>query len=337
MLYKIQKNGADQTRLIPQPFRGLALEKDLENILAANLWQMLEGNKMLPIFQERCWQPEADIYALKENGDLVIFELKRDHAGEGAVHQALRYCEKASRLQYHDLQRMYSHYTGNPEVDLQEEHQAMFDLEHKLDQTSFNRQQHLMVVGSAGDENLARNVNYWKSKGLTMDFVPYRVYEIGGETYFEFFSLPYDVHANPAHAKGVIFDTNLSYDANSIWYMCENRRVAAFGDQMGVIYSLGKNDIVFLYHKNHGIIAAGKVVSTKVSEDAPEEALYHTLEWLTAVPKRGEPIRAMPAWQIKKSLGYGFFWARTIKVPYLSISDSETLLKELIKVIGARV
>lgn len=336
MLYKINKHDEDQTRLIPQPFRGLALEKDLENILAANLWQMLEGNQMLPIFQERRWQPEADIYALKQNGDLVIFELKRDHAGEGAVHQALRYCEKAAQLHYHDLQRMYADYTGNPEVDLQEEHQAMFDLEHKLDQTSFNRHQHLMVVGSAGDENLARNVNYWKSKGLTIDFIPYRVYEIGGEAYFEFFSLPYDVHANPAHAKGVIFDTNLSYNENSIWYMCENRRVAAFGDQMGVIYSLGKNDIVFLCHKYHGIVAAGKVVSTKVSEDAPEEALYHTLEWLTGVPKRGEPIKAMPARQVKEALGYGFFWARTIKVPYLSISDSEKLLKELIKVIGAR-
>ena len=82
MLYKFDKRDEDQTRLIPQPFRGLALEKDLENILAENLWQMLEGNQMMPIFQERCWQPEADIFALKENGDLVIFELKRDHGGE---------------------------------------------------------------------------------------------------------------------------------------------------------------------------------------------------------------------------------------------------------------
>ena len=336
MLYKINKQGEDQTTLIPQPFRGLALEKDLENILAANLWQMLEGNQMMPIFQERCWQPEADIYALKANGDLVIFELKRDHAGEGAVHQALRYCEKAAQLQYRDLQRMYGNYTGNPDVDLQKEHQIMFDLEHKLDQTSFNRHQHLMVVGSAGDENLARNVNYWKSKGLTMDFIPYRVYEIGGEAYFEFFSLPYDVHANPAHAKGVIFDTNLSYDENSIWYMCENARVAAYGGQMGVIYSLGKNDIVFLYHKIQGIIAAGKIIGSKVMEDDEAEALYYTLEWLTSVPKRGEPIKAMRAAQIKEALGYGFFWARTIKVPYLSLGDANILLNELIKVIGSR-
>jgi len=44
----------------------------------------------MPIFQERQYQKEADIYALNEKGELIIFELKRGSAGEGAVHQALR-------------------------------------------------------------------------------------------------------------------------------------------------------------------------------------------------------------------------------------------------------
>lgn len=54
--------------------------------------------------------------------------------------------------------------------------------------------------------------------------------------------------------------------------MCENARVAAYGDQMGVIYSLGRNDFVFLYHKYHGIVAVGKIVSNKVSEDPDMES-----------------------------------------------------------------
>ena len=57
---------------------------------------LFEGNELMPICQERPQQEEADIYALNERGELVIFELKRDGAGADAVHQALRYCEKAA-------------------------------------------------------------------------------------------------------------------------------------------------------------------------------------------------------------------------------------------------
>src|SRR5438105_2136557 len=52
------------------------------------------------------------------------------------------------------------------------------------------------------------------------------------------------------------------------------------------VHYLGKNDIVFLYHKNQGIIAAGKVVTNKAVEDTEAEAFYHGLEWLTAKPAR---------------------------------------------------
>jgi len=53
---------------------------------------------------------------------------------------------------------------------------------------------------------------------------------LNGEKFFEFFALPYDKHKNPSETKGVLFDTNRSWDEDSIWYMMENKRVAAFGD-----------------------------------------------------------------------------------------------------------
>ena len=58
----------------------------------------------MPIFQERCWQPEADIYALNKEGDVIIFEFKRDQVGSDAVRQALPYCEKAARFSYNELE-----------------------------------------------------------------------------------------------------------------------------------------------------------------------------------------------------------------------------------------
>lgn len=327
MLYKLTKSNQTFDAIDPLPFSGLPLEKELEDLLAQNLWDVLfEGSQLMPIFQERSWQPEADIYALNEDGDLVIFELKRANADGGAVHQALRYCEKAGRFGYEKLEGMLRTYRKGNLVNLQQEHQAGFDLEHPLDRSSFNKRQHLIIVGSAGDAELIRNVDYWKSKGISISFIPYRVYQIAGEHYFEFFSLPYDQHSNPGQAKGVIFDTNLSYDDESIWYMCENNRVAAFGGIKGIVHSFSKGDIVFLYHKGHGIVAVGEVKSD-VKEDKGWDALYRDLKWLTVTPKKGHSLRAMSAAEIKAVMGFNFWWAKTMKPPFLNKEESATLLE----------
>ena len=341
MLYKLKQSNGVFDSLEAVPFQSVPKEKHLENLLAKSLLEVLfEGNELMPIQQERSLQEEADIYALNEKGDLVIFELKRDEAGADAVHQALRYCEKAAHWKCERLQEMLNAYSKGKAADLQEEHRSNFDLEHPIEKSAFNKQQRLIVVGSAANEDLIKNVEYWKLKGLLIDFIPYRIYALkNGETeehYFEFFSIPFDRHSNPAHMKGVIFDTNLSYDAESIWYMCEKNRVAAFGDQVRFVDYIYKNDIVFLYHKWTGIVAAGRIISG-VKEDIEQDAKYRDLEWLTAKPlKSGEELKAMSAGKIKEVLGHSFFWARTLKCPYLSKEESDKLLKALIDQIGPR-
>lgn len=69
----------------------------------------------------------------------------------------------------------------NP-VNLQKEHQIGFDLEHPLDRSAFNKQQHLMLVGNAGDVELigsliangqeTSNLSYMKK--LSVRFFPFR-------------------------------------------------------------------------------------------------------------------------------------------------------------------
>jgi hypothetical protein len=182
----------------------------------------------------------------------------------------------------------------------------------------------MVIVGSAADDSLVRNIDYWRSKGLALEFIPYRVYRIGGESYFEFFSTPYDRHSNPAHAKGVIFDTCGTHIEDSIWYMVEGNRVAAFGSQKHVVNYLSKGDTVFLYHKWEGIVAAARVTG-KVKEDTAWNACYREVEWLTSPPDKSGYV-AMPASEIKAIMGRDFYWAKTIKTPHLSKSDSDTLL-----------
>jgi hypothetical protein len=111
MLYKLGKAAQTFVSIDPLPFSGVPLEKGLEDLVAQNLWDVLfEKSRLMPIFQERTWQPEPDIYALDEHGDLVIFELKRDSADSGALHQALRYCENAGRFTYEKIEEMFRAY-----------------------------------------------------------------------------------------------------------------------------------------------------------------------------------------------------------------------------------
>lgn len=281
----------------------------------------------MPIFQERQYQAEADIYALNEKGELIIFELKRGAAGEGAVHQALRYAQDAGQWTYATLQNKYQKYTGE-NIDLNQAHQEAFNLEHSLDVKEINKKQHLVIIGSAADESLINAVDYWKNKGISIDFLPYRIYELGDNKYFEFFALPYDKHKNPGDTKGVLFDTNRSWDEDSIWYMMENSRVAAFGDAKRFVEYVYPGDIVFFSHKWTGLVAAARVKKGKIK--APDqETLYREVEFITPIPIKGQTIKAMSFGKVSEITGKSFFWARTIKVPYLSRDEAENLAKEL--------
>ena len=87
-------------------------------------------------------------------------------------------------------------------------------------------------------------------------------------------------------------------------------------------------DIVFFSHKWTGIVAAARVKKSKIK--APdEETLYRDVEFLTPVPQEGKAIKAMPFGKVSEITGKSFFWARTIKVPYLSKNEAENLAKEL--------
>lgn len=332
MLYKIEESNDIFEKLEPVEFKDFSsfgkLEKDLENLIADSILDVLfEDSKLMPIFQERQWQAEADIYALNEKGELVIFELKRSSAGKDAVHQALRYAQDAGQWSYEKLARKFKDYSEN-EISLVSAHQDAFSLEHALDPKEINNKQHLLIIGSAADDLLVSSIDYWKKNGISIDFLPYRIYELGGDKYFEFFALPYDKHKNPSDVKGVLFDTNRSWDENSIWSMMDNSRLEAYGYAKRFVYHVHVGDIVFFSHKGYGLIAAAKVKGDVKAPD--DETLYRDVEFLTPIPEsKDNKLPAMPFSEVALKTGKSFFWARTIKVPYLTKSEALDLVDEL--------
>lgn len=343
MLYKLTLNdNGPKNGLEPLPFSDCSQlgidEKGLENLLANNLLDKLfEDNALMPIHQERPYQCEADIYAVNEKGDLVIFELKCGVVGADAVTQILGYAQTAGQWGYDKLNSYFKE--QNPEKELIDAHKEAFQLDRALTPAEFNRTQHLYVVGSAADRELVKSLTYWKSKGLSLEFIPYRIYKLGNDKdlYFEFFAKPYDIHTNPGQQKGVILDTNQTYNKECVWDMLKKNRASAYGEQAYFAYYLKRDDIVFLSHKGYGIIAAGKV-ETEAKEERNEDLkedreAFVNVKWLTKVPTKEQGITNYLSFsKVIELLGHGFFWARTLKTPYLSKEESELLLGELKKV-----
>ena len=217
MLYRLTVGNAGAKDLEPLPFLDFGdlgkIEKDLEVLLATHLLDVLfEDAALMPVFQERPMQAEADLYALNRSGDLSIFEMKRGIAGADAMLQVLRYAQDAGLWTFNTLQDKYRTYFRSASVNLADAHRDAFNLERPLMPSEFNTRQHFVIIGNAANDALISAVDYWKQRGLSVDFLPYRVYAIGEQRYFEFFALPYDRHLNPASLKGVLFDTNRSWD-----------------------------------------------------------------------------------------------------------------------------
>lgn len=130
-------------------------------------------------------------------------------------------------------------------------------------------------------------------------------------------------------SKGAILDTNASVkDATE--YMLTQQRVTAFGKVRDCIKDLTIGDTVFLYLKGVGVIAAAKVASTMQSAD--ENTNYCDVEFI-ALPKStttaSKPYLGISAKQVKELLNRNFFWAKTLKSPYLSEPETQLLLKQL--------
>lgn len=129
--------------------------------------------------------------------------------------------------------------------------------------------------------------------------------------------------------KGIMFDTNLSYSADDEAEMLHDNAVRAFGNSMRYVKSFRKGDYVLYYSKGKGIVAVGEITS-----DQPENiqgGLSHSVR--SIVPETFSDAVSRPQYlsprEIKRLLDRSFFWASTIKTPFLNRSQSDILITAL--------
>ena len=131
--------------------------------------------------------------------------------------------------------------------------------------------------------------------------------------------------------KGIMFDTNISYSDTNESEMILGNKIAAYGDAKRYIDSFRKGDYALFYSKGRGIIAVGQIVTDTPTEVADEK--YHSVRMIVPEKFNGD-VKALPALspnEIKTILKRNFYWASTIKTPFLTGAQVEMLIRELKK------
>lgn len=129
--------------------------------------------------------------------------------------------------------------------------------------------------------------------------------------------------------KGIMFDTNNTYSDTNETEMIMQNKISAYGDAKRYVDRFNKGDYALFYSKGKGIIAIGKIISDAAKEIGNEK--YHDVDMLVPKNFKGNTseMYSLSPIEIKKILGRNFYWASTIKTPYLSKEQIELLIDEL--------
>jgi hypothetical protein len=289
-------------------------EKDLEGLISSNIKTILPDNQLMVIFQERQYQEEADIIAIDKNGILYIFELKRWESHRENILQVLRYGQKFGRYNYYDLEEMYRTYSGDNAANLVEKHFEHFKsrIENKLDMSNFNQRQYFIVITNGVDKDTIEAIQYWKKQGIQIDYLPYKLYTIDKDTYFEFRTFNPENDILYEGKRSIYFlNTNISWSETAYKEMLSENKAAAYGDRRYSIERIKSGDIILLYHTGCGIVAIGKAKGNIIKNEACEE-YYIKVDYDWKIDPDNEKEKAIHAWEINQKLGSSYSFRGTL-------------------------
>ena len=288
-------------------------EEDLENLLANNITQLIREEYLMTIFQERSRQEEPDILALDATGKLYIFELKRHKSQEENLLQVLRYGQKFGIYDYKRIERLFKKYQKGIN-SLQDTHKDYFDLENSIEKSDFNHEQKFVIVTAGLDFDTIRAIKYWDEKGLPVDSLIYKVYEISGKLIIDFDPYgatdEFDIFETSNH----IVNTNIKYEPDTYKEMLKEEKASAYFGKKTAVDSIQKGDRVFLYHSGVGICAVGKAidgVEMKEFHGVRDSEHFVSCKFIKKIDPEKEPEKALHAWEINQGLDLNWFFRNT--------------------------
>ncbi|BCN30121.1 PDDEXK family nuclease [Anaeromicropila herbilytica] len=236
-------------------------EKDLEDLIAHNISKIVSESSLMTIFQERKGKEEPDIMALDRSGSLYLFELKRWKSDKENLLQVLRYGQIFGQSDYNVLNDLYNKH-GKKGKELIDDHKEYFNLgkDEEIRKEDFNKKQHFLIITDGTDTETRQAINYWKTTGLWIDAIIYRVYEtLNGGKLIEFNTYSPEEDVIEFEEGCYILNTNTKNTQEDDKDMIQNKKAAAYYDPWKTkINKIQKGDKVFLYRNATGIVAMGK-------------------------------------------------------------------------------
>lgn len=230
-------------------------EKDLENYLKEIIGDILFPEYMV-FGNERSFQTEADLFAVNNCGDLVVFELKvHGHYDRGKVYQALSYAQRFSYWRYSEMNNHFKKCfpEGKELIDAFQEHYG-----YAIDLNEFNKKQKTIIISHSSSEDIGTITRYWKKSGVDIEEYFYRFYEVGGKRYFE---LSNELFI-PQNSYNCWINTCKTHFPEAYLDMVKHKKAAIYEERRGIIGEWMNKSYIFLYHNGWGIIAAGKGTAT---------------------------------------------------------------------------
>jgi hypothetical protein len=169
----------------------------------------------------------------------------------------MRYAQKFGRYNYDqlvDLAIRHQKLTGS----LAKKHSEYFELKEPLPKSKFNSDQRFVVVTNGTDRDTLDAIRYWKEKGIKIDCVTYKIYEIENAPYIQFDTYNPEPEAQGEESPGIyIVNTNITYMEEAWRAMLGNGKegkAAAYYDRKYAIQRIQKGSTVYLYHTDKGVL-----------------------------------------------------------------------------------
>ena len=149
-------------------------EAVLENWLESNPDSILEDSRILITGRQVSTNLGGviDLLGVDREGNIVVVELKRDRTPRDTIAQALEYASFAARLDADELERILRHYENDESLSLVEHHREYFELS-ETEAVSFNKDQHIVVVGQNVTPPIRQTAAYLRSKGINATCVEF--------------------------------------------------------------------------------------------------------------------------------------------------------------------
>lgn len=181
-MWAVEQNGTKVvTAKSIEPVAQLEAERQLEELLIANP-AILMPNLRLVGRQNPTPGGFLDLLGIDEDGNLVVFELKRGTLSREAIAQSIDYASYLDQMTKETLAQHISDRSGVGGIEKIENFENWYQETYPSNPNGFTKQPRIVLVGLGADEKTERMAAYLSQSNLNISLITFHGFTIDGKT-----------------------------------------------------------------------------------------------------------------------------------------------------------